>query len=133
MIHEVIAGNLGAPDDPEMRKRMEKHISALDAPLASDRIIDAIDSTRSTGGSNPSPLTYAMAWLHSRGRTLEKNTRSRIPGDKNDPGYQQQRFPGISVDGVRERVNRFRGVLGRFEDLKVTGLEDHVFRVHRAP
>ena len=133
MIHDLIAGNLSAPNDPEMRKRMGQHISALDGPLASDRIIDAIEATRSAGGSAPSPLTYAIAWLHSRSRTFEKNARSLIPGDKNDRGYQHQRFPGISADGVRERVHRLRRLLGRLEDLRVTRLEDHIFRIYRAP
>jgi surface carbohydrate biosynthesis protein len=133
MIHDLIAGNLAAPNDPEMRKRMEQHISALDGPLASDRIMGAIDATRSTGGSTPSPFTYATAWLHSSSRTFEKNARSLIPGDRNNRGYQHQRFPGISADGVRERVQRFRRLLGRFEDLQVTRLADHIFRIDRAP
>jgi hypothetical protein len=133
MIHDLVAGNLAAPNDPEMRKRMEQHISALDGPLASDRIIGAIDATRSTGGSTPSPFTYATAWLHSRSRTFEKNARSLIPGDRNNRGYQYQRFPGISAEGVRERVQRFRRLLGRFEDLQVTQFVDHIFRIDRAP
>jgi hypothetical protein len=57
--------------------------------------------------------------------------RSRIPGHKNDRAYQVERFPGLRLAEVRERVARFGGLLGRFEKLQVAQRARHLFDIQR--
>ena len=68
-------------------------------------------------------------WAQSQFRRVEKYVRSRIPGDKNGPGYQEQRFPGVSITEVRERVTRFGRLLDRFQGVSVTRVSEHIFRL----
>ena len=110
-------------------------ITGLDGALAADRIVDAIAALEEGGqrAQAPGALRRARGWLDANSRRLEKCVRARIPGDKNTYGYQEQRYPGISLDEAKERVKRFGRLLGRFEALQVTQFADHIFRIQRAP
>jgi surface carbohydrate biosynthesis protein len=127
MIRQVVSGRLGALDRPDQRELVAQHITARNGPLASDRIVEVLDEPR------PAPRVRGLGWMNgwtrSQVRRAEKFVLSRVPGDRNDPGYQEQRFPGVSIDDVRERVDRFGRLLRRFDGLSVSAVTDHVFRI----
>jgi surface carbohydrate biosynthesis protein len=131
LLRRIADGELGACDSPGQRKLIDRHIAALDGPLASDRIVDALGAVESSGARPPRPgaFRHARGWLDARFRALEKNVRSWIPGDKNNRGYQEQRFPGLSLDEVRERVDRFGGLLGRFAKLRIEQHSRNIYRI----
>jgi hypothetical protein len=62
-------------------------------------------------------------------RTLEKTIRAQIPGDKNSRVYQDQRFPGLRIEEVRERIGRFGRALGRFEKRRVEEVARNIYRI----
>jgi hypothetical protein len=67
--------------------------------------------------------------MYAHLRTLDKNRRSLIPGDKNNPVYQDQRFPGLSLDEARVRVARFGALLGRFGALRIDQYSRNSFEI----
>ena len=127
MIQDVFAGRLDVHDGPDQQKLIAQYIASLDGPLACDRIVEALE------GPRPVPEARAFGrmngWAQSQFRRVEKYVRSRIPGDKNGPGYQEQRFPGVSITEVRERVTRFGRLLDRFQGVSVTRVSEHIFRL----
>ena len=133
LLREILNGKLAALDGPGQRELIRSLIAGLTGPLASDRIVDVLEEVEASGvrPEAPGALQRATGWLHARARTVEKNVRSRIPGDKNDRAYQVQRFPGLSLAEVRERVARFGGLLGRFEKLQVAQRARHLFDIQR--
>jgi len=127
MIREVIAGRLGVCDGPDQRKLVAQHIASLSGPLASERIVQALERPRKV--PRVGTVDQLTGWTASQLRRVEKFVRSRIPGDKNDPGYQEQRYPSVSLDAVRERVGRFGQLLGRFQELSVSRVSERIFRI----
>jgi hypothetical protein len=122
---------LGVYDSPDQRKIIEQHLAALDGPLASERIVDVLEAMESSGSGRPprSPFRHANGWILTHMRAVEKNFRAWIPGDKNNLGYQAQRFPGLSLEDVRTRVATFGGLLDRFADLSVDQLSRNIFQI----
>jgi surface carbohydrate biosynthesis protein len=131
ILREIATGERGGREGSEQRALIDYHIAAMDGPLASDRIVDALESVE-RGDVRPAHrgwIRYARAWSHANLRRAEKFVRSQIPADKNNPAYQEQRFPKIPLEVVRARVDRFAELLGRFEKLEVAELHSNIFEV----
>jgi len=131
LLREILDGKLGPYESQRQREIVEHHIAALDGPLASDRIVDALEALEASGKRPDArgPARYAGAWMYAHLRTLDKNRRSLIPGDKNNPVYQDQRFPGLSLDEARARIARFGALLGRFEALRIDQYSRNCFEI----
>jgi hypothetical protein len=131
ILREITTGARGVREGSEQRALIDHHIAAMDGPLASDRIVGALESVER---SNVRPARrgwgrYARAWSHANLRRAEKFVRSQIPADKNNPAYQEQRFPKLLLEEVRARLDRFAELLGRFEKLEVSELHRNIFEV----
>ena len=131
LLREILDGKLGPYESTRQREVVEYHIAALDGPLASDRIVDVLEALEASGKRPDArgPVRYAKAWMYAHLRALDKNRRSRIPGDKNNPVYQNQRFPGLSLGEARARVARFGALLGRFEALRINQHSRNSFQI----
>jgi len=131
ILREIAAGRRGVREGAEQRALVRYHIAAMDGPLASDRIVDALEGIERGGArpARPGAARFARAWLHANLRRAEKFARSMIPGDKNNPAYQEQRFPRLSIESVRERAARFAELLGRFENLEIVERHPNIFEV----
>lgn len=134
LISQVLEGRLGVQRSPEPRRILEQHIAVQDGPLASDRIVDVLEASEERGGRPPETnwLRVGLAWLHVNVRRLEKNVRARIPGDKNSRAYQIQRFPGLPIESLRVRIERFGSELGRFEKLRIDEIARNVYRIEQS-
>jgi hypothetical protein len=132
-LRDILDGRLGALDGPEQRKLIENRFAGISGPLAADRIIDALE--RIEAESSP-PHTragaYANAWCTVYLRSLTKQLRSMIPGDKNSRGYQDHRFPGVEVADIQSRIDRLRQALGRFDNLNVEPFGRNIFEITAA-
>jgi UDP-N-acetylmuramyl tripeptide synthase len=58
--------------------------------------------------------------------------KSLIPGHKNSRTYTRQRFPGVSLDEARDKIARFRTILGRFDRVSIRPLGPHLYEVYPA-
>jgi len=134
ILREIIEGQRGVREGAEQRALIDHHIVAMDGPLASDRIIDALENVE-LGSTRPAPqgrIRYVRAWSHANLRSAEKFVRSQIPGDKNNFAYQEQRFPTLPLEAVRARADRFAELLGRFKKLEVAELHRNIFEIRSA-
>ncbi len=128
---DAVLGGTPLPDGEERRKRAHQHITSLEGPLASDRIVDVLADLYPAGAlpSRPQPLRFATAWLHSEARALVKRARAQIPGNRNSADYQRHRFPGVTLEILRERTARLARLLNRFDNIRIQQRAEDIFEI----
>jgi hypothetical protein len=129
-IDAVLEGK-SLPKGEERYKRACQHLASLEGPLASDRIVDVLANLYPPGASfvRPQPLRHAAAWLHSEGRAFVKRARARIPGNRNSADYQRHRFPGVTLEELRERATRLAELLNRFAEIQIQQRTEDTFEI----
>jgi surface carbohydrate biosynthesis protein len=133
-LRDVLAGELGLRDDSGQRARLERHIAALDGPLASDRIVDALCAAgyRDRRFPHPPLPRYFTTRLLVGARTLSKRIKGMRAGHRNTRKFHDHRFPGTSVGDLAQRIQRFGKQLGRFGNLRLTQHSNHIFGIESA-
>jgi len=113
LLREIIAGKeQGSVVTAERQAVLERHLAGLRGPLASELILAELDEL------DVPEQTY-------RGRLL--GGAFRRPNSVPRSGYQRQKFPGLTLDEVRERVARLQQVSGRFKGVRVRQIEENCF------
>jgi hypothetical protein len=79
--------------------------------------------------ARPQPLRHAAAWLHSEARALVKRARAQIPGNRNSADYQRHRFPGVTLEDLRERAARMANLLNRFDAVQIQQRTEDTFEI----
>ena len=132
---DFLAG--GTPCDPDGEKHAlaAHHIASLEGPLASTRILDALERHMA---ENPLPVVdpanRRAALFKARRRGFEKRILSLIPGyHVNSRSYSRHRFPDITCSQVNRRIARFACVLKRFDGVKAEPMRRNVFKISRGP
>jgi hypothetical protein len=130
-IRAIVDGRLGALDRATRRATLDRHIAALDGPLAADRMVDVLEQAGYLKEPPPAAATadFVQAWVHNQARTAIKRVNMRRPGHRNNAAYHAHRFPDISVDEVERRVERLKRLLNRFENVRVQKHSQHVFGI----
>lgn len=130
-LHRVLDGDLGAADGAERRALFERCVAGLEGKMASQRIIDVVEQVADSfsgpdGGGPGQRLQRAAIGL---GLKVVRRFRSWLPGDHHKPEFQRHRFPGSSLDQMRERVARWQAVLEDPKPLVTNQLSDNIFRI----
>jgi surface carbohydrate biosynthesis protein len=127
----ILNGERGPCDGPEYWRCARQNIAALDGLLASDRIVDVLEQVagQSSGDVSPGIVRYAQGWLQATLRARSKRANASKPGHKNNAEYQRQRFPGLALAEVRDRLDCLARQSGRFQGLRVEELEENIFRI----
>jgi surface carbohydrate biosynthesis protein len=113
------------------RAVLTRNIAALDGPLASERMLDALEGMgyAERRPERRGPARYAQGWIQNQIRTAAKRINMRRSGHRNSAEYHDHRYPGVTLAGMRARVARLRDQLGRFHGIRVHQLSDHIFRI----
>jgi hypothetical protein len=118
----------GAPTSdasPERDRLIDHYITARSGRLATERILDVLDSIYGSGRLPSVALPVRMrASVLTRIRALKK-LKLRRPGN-----YHDHRFPRMSADDVAQRIDRLGRTLGRFGGVKVSERGEHLFDVY---
>ena len=113
------------------KQRLENHITALDGPLASERIVEVLEelgyADRQPQRSGIGP--YLIGSAHTKLRTTVKRINMRRQGHRNSIEYHDHRFPEITVDELREKVDRLGRELDRFDRIQIRRRSDHIFEI----
>jgi surface carbohydrate biosynthesis protein len=130
MTRAAVAGGLGAVG-AEGRRVLAHNIAALDGSLASERMLDALEGM---GYAERRPersgaLRYSRGWIENQVRTLGKKINMRRSGHRNSTEYHDHRYPGVTLEGMWARVARLRNSLGRFDEIRVRPLSEHIYRI----
>ena len=133
-VESILDGNTGLIEENARRRIFDRHLAAIDGPLAADRIIEVLDE-QGYGRSAPPPAPlwrYTRGRLTSSARTVIKRINMMRQDHWNSARYHAHRFPDISVPEINSRISRFSNLLGRFDGIRAEQLSQHVFRLARA-
>ena len=127
----ITDGSKPPQQDATQIELLRQNIAATQGSFAAERIVDVL-TEESQGALALPPLNtgrFLNAWLRSHERAASKWLNSFLPGHKNNAEYQRQRFPGLSETEVDERIQRFAGLLNRFEGVYARQLFENVFEI----
>jgi surface carbohydrate biosynthesis protein len=131
-VGKVLRGELGRAPGTGARRPLHEYLAAIDGPLASERIVDALERSDAVHRGLPRPPlgNHLRGWFDATQRSFVKQfIKARIPGHRNNPEFQRHRFQGVSIDELRERIARLGRALGRFAHVKAEPVAEHIFRV----
>ncbi|MEX2649396.1 MAG: surface carbohydrate biosynthesis protein [Alphaproteobacteria bacterium] len=130
MLKVAVGNSRPVPLTPAQGALLGDYIVALDGPLASDRIADALVAFAARRPLAPPPLGDRLAARASAtARALIKRLNALRPGHKDSADFRDQRFPGVDLATVEARIQRLGALLGRFQGLRARVLADNVFEV----
>jgi surface carbohydrate biosynthesis protein len=131
-LSEILAGRLGSADGDERKALLREHLSAMDGPLACQRIVDVLEQMverRPFGFETGLRQRWRRLYI-TGGLRLVNRFKSYLPGSHNRPAFQRHRYPGISVSHLRKKIVRVQNILGiKGESPSVTEVFNGVFRI----
>jgi surface carbohydrate biosynthesis protein len=130
-VRSILVGDLGPHEHPDRKRDLELHIAALDGPLACERMVDVLE--KAGHASRPPPRAPAArvlnGWAHNRLRTASKRINMRRREHRNSQDYHDHRYPELTLEEVRDRIQRLGQQLGRFENVRVRQRSRHLFHI----
>jgi surface carbohydrate biosynthesis protein len=127
----VLRGELGCASGAGPRP-LGEYLTALEGPLAADRIADVLAQSEAVRDGLPRPPLHDQlrGWFDATRRSFVKQViKARIPGHRNNPAFQRHRFEGVRIEELRTRIARLGRALGRFDGVEVEPIAEHIFRV----
>ncbi len=127
----VLAGRVGAPEGEERRALVSRHLAGLEGPLACERILEVVEGIASDSGAIPRPslLDRLRGKYKAKKRYWSRKARERRPGPHAPPEFHRHRYPGISLEELGRRMDRFQGLLGNPISIRVQPVLPDVFRL----
>jgi len=132
ILDDILRGVLGSPQTAERQALLDHHLSAQSGRFASERLVDVLEQSDAARIGLPRPpfARRARGWLDANRRSfMRRYVKSLIPGNRSNPAYQEQRFPGVSQEELTARIARLGRVVGRFESVRAVELSRDVFRI----
>jgi surface carbohydrate biosynthesis protein len=128
---KILAEELRAAGGDEREILVRQHLAALDGPLACERIVDVCDKIidQPFKRSKPALFDRLTGYCMATMRTLKRQIKARLPQAHKKPEFHRHRYPEVSLEEVRDRMLRFRQVLGDCKELQVERFSDQFFRI----
>ncbi len=127
----ILDGQLGAADGDDRKAFYDQHVVAQDGPLACERVVDVLEKITDGRTELPKPalLTHLAGCTLANGRHFIKRVKRYLPGSHAPPEFHRHRYPGITLEELRERISQFQQALGDTTDLKAEQIHDQIFRI----
>ena len=130
---KIIKGELGAANGDERRALVDQYLAAQDGPLACERIVDVLENKIESQPEIPKPPLGNR--LVGRGfanwRRLLKFVRRHLSGKHAPPEFHRHRYPGISLQELKDRISKLQQVLGDTSSIKAEQISDQIFLISR--
>jgi surface carbohydrate biosynthesis protein len=128
---KIFAGEIGAANGNESKALIDHYLAATTGPLACERIVEVIEKITAGRSQPPNPtlINRVDGWYRATTRRLIKRLLSYLPDSHNRPEFHRHRYPGISLDEVRERVLRIKQALGDSEKVAVDQISSELFQI----
>jgi hypothetical protein len=111
-----------------------RYLAALDGPLACERMVGVLEDivTRRPEIPRP-PLADRLAGMTFSGsRRMLKHIKSFLPGSHAPPEFHRHRYPGVSLNQLRSKIERFQDILGDDTPIRAEQLSPKIFRISAA-
>jgi surface carbohydrate biosynthesis protein len=131
MIRQILAGNVGVADGDERKKLIEHYLASRNGPMACEKMVDVLAAAQS--GQEETDTSSLWVRLQRRliadGYHLYKRLKPMLPGSHNRPEFQKHRYPGISLDGLKGKIECIQEILKDSTRIKVDQLSDVLFKI----
>ena len=118
-------------ENPQVR--LGKYLTAMDGPLASQRIVDfLVTLTDSAIQSKQVAILYGLSFVKSLLRHRKKRIHEKKGTLRYSPAFQQQRFPELQTADLQKRIGRFREILPDSGLISVIPFGKNVFKLSSA-
>ena len=128
---KIIDGELGAAGGDERLSLIDHHLSGIEGPFASERIVDVLEKIVDDLSKLPAPpLLGRLKKLYKAARRRRRK-KFKQPYAQSDKSLQFQRhkYPDISIEEFRSRLSRFQEILGNSRNLIVDQIYTKLFRI----
>ena len=131
LLENILNGKVGAADGMERQALIKHYLAAQEGPLACQRRIDVIETiSENIKSTDPIPLKNRLErWIIAHGLHLAKRIKASLPGSHNRPEFQRHRYPGISLENLRAKLNQFQQLRGIDRELKVKPVSPVMFKI----
>jgi surface carbohydrate biosynthesis protein len=127
LVHGIVNLEMSSDEDRSMKRAFARqYIANIDGRLACDTIMDSMERL-------DLPLSGGLFPIRPRGivESMGNKLKSRLPALKSMLEYNHKKFPGLEVVEMRQLLDDFRAVSGRFSDVTITQAMDGGFCVYR--
>jgi surface carbohydrate biosynthesis protein len=130
-IHQILSSKLGVADGKERQELVMQYLASQEGPLACEKMVEVLAASRPDQSDNDRPSLWVRLQrrLIADGYHLYKRFKPMLPGSHNRPEYQKHRYPGISLDGLKQKVGRIQEILKDTTRIKVEQLSDVLFKI----
>jgi len=132
LLERSALGELPCAPPPSGPRPIDHYLASLTGPFAADRIIDVVESRETERKKLPpaSLLDRLRGSLAANRRRQRKRRAGTSPSRRvGSRERHEKRFPGVSEADLRERISRLDGCLGRFGEVRVELIDEHVYRI----
>jgi len=133
-LQEVMAGRLGPPEGAERQALLSRYLAAMDGPLACERMVEVLEGVAERFDDIPRPplLDRLSGRVRAKRRLWSRKTREHRPGPHAPPEFHRHRYPGVTIEDLRRRIDRFQQLLGDAAPIRAEAVREHVFHIRPA-
>jgi surface carbohydrate biosynthesis protein len=128
---KILVGEIGVAGGEEREALANNHLAAKDGPLACERIVDVLQTmVGSTSQMDKPPFRDRLeGHFEAAIRRVGRSFAPYLPGSHKSPKFERHRYPEISIEEVRLRIERFQRVLSDNGELQVYQIGKRLFRI----
>jgi len=130
-LNQILAGQPVTTNAEERKTVVDHYLTSQSGPMACERMVDVLESFAAGGNDNSGPSAVerfqrkVIAGVYHQ----YKRIKPRLPGSHNRPEYQRHRFPNISVDRIKSKIERIQQLLNDNTRVSVEPLSDMLFQI----
>jgi surface carbohydrate biosynthesis protein len=128
---KILVGELGAAGGDERKTLVDQYLAALEGPLACERIVDVLEKMVDDLSRAPKPhLRDRLAGqLEATKRRVNRSLAPYLSRSHKSPEFLRHRYPRISLEDMRARIEVLQQVLGDDGNLQVDQISNKFFRI----
>ena len=131
MIYQILSGKIGVANGADRKQMIERYLASRNGPMACEKMVEVLAAATSDQEADDSSST----WVRLQRRViadayhLYKRLKPMLPGSHNRPAFQKHRYPGITLDGLNQKIERLQEILKDTTRIKVEQLSDVLFKI----
>ncbi|MCU0590258.1 MAG: hypothetical protein MUC57_02135 [Desulfobacterales bacterium] len=130
-IRQVLEGRLGAAGGEARSALVQRYLSGQEGALACERMMDVVQAITEKQPVLPMPAFPGRLFgiVMAQSRFLIKRVKSYFPGTHAPPEFHRHRYPGITLEELRCRIQRFQEILKDRTPISAEAITPQIFSI----
>jgi surface carbohydrate biosynthesis protein len=130
-LSKIFKGELGTANGDERRELVNHYLAAQDGPLSCERIVSVLEKKMESQPELPVPqLSSRLLGMGFAGwRRMVKYVRKHLPGKHAPPEFHRHRYPGISLEELKNRISRIQQILDDRSSIQTEQISDQIYLI----